>query len=208
MKKPILHAITTGKKSINETASICLDICPYVDAIHIREHWKTAREIYELGKKLIETGMPSDKIIVNNRVDAAAALGIGKVHLGYHSLPVKAVRISFPKLSIGKSVHSLAEALEAEDDGADSILFGHIYQTGSKEGLPPKGLKELSLLNASLSVPILGIGGIRPSNVRSVIQTGCTGIAVVSGIFDAGNPVKAAIDYQNHLELMLDEKRI
>jgi thiazole tautomerase (transcriptional regulator TenI) len=200
-----LHAVTTGKKSINETASICLDISPFVDAIHIREHEKTAREIYELGRQMIKAGVPVDKLIINNRVDVAAALGIKKVHLGYHSLPVTAARHSYSQLSIGKSVHSLAEALQAEEDGADYILFGHIYPTGSKIGIPPKGIEELTQITASLSIPVIAIGGILPANVREVIQVGCSGIAVMSGIFDAEDPDKAAINYQNHLELMLDE---
>ncbi|EDL65534.1 thiazole tautomerase TenI [Bacillus sp. SG-1] len=206
MKKPVLHAVTTGKKSIEETASICLDISPHVEAIHIREHTKTAREIYELGKKMIDFGIPADQIIINNRVDVAAALGICPVQLGYHSLPVNVVKESFSRLSIGKSVHSLLEAVEAEEEGADYILFGHVYPTSSKKGLTPRGLDELTQLISNVTIPVIAIGGILPSNAREVIQKGCSGIAVMSGIFDAVDPVKAAIDYQNHLELIFHEQ--
>lgn len=206
MKKPVLHAVTTGQKSIDETASICLNISPYVEAIHIREHQKTAREIYELAKKLLGLGVPADKIIINNRVDAAAALGICQVQLGYHSLPVNVVKESYPGFSIGKSVHSLSEALQAEEQGADYILYGHVFPTPSKKGLAPKGLEQLTQIISQVTIPVLAIGGIMPGNAWEVIQKRCSGIAVMSRIFDAEDPVQAAKDYQNHLELIFHEQ--
>jgi thiazole tautomerase (transcriptional regulator TenI) len=205
MKKPVLHAITNGRNTIEETASICLDICPYVDAIHIREHDKTANQIFELGKRLIETGIPTEKLVVNNRVDAAAALGIQNIQLGYHSLPVPAVKRSFPELSVGKSIHTLTEAFQAVEEGADYLVYGHIFQTDSKEGIPSRGAAEFTSIAAHVSIPLIAIGGIRPSNAREVIKHGCAGIAVMSGIFSAEDPIVAAKDYQTRLEMIVDE---
>ncbi|MEK1830709.1 thiamine phosphate synthase [Priestia megaterium] len=73
------------------------------------------------------------KIIVNDRVDVAHALKAKGVQLAYHSLDVSVVIDAFPSLIVGKSVHSVEEALEAEKDGAHYILYGHIYSTHSKK---------------------------------------------------------------------------
>ncbi|MGD6804241.1 thiazole tautomerase TenI [Rossellomorea vietnamensis] len=205
MDKCLLHAVTSGNKSVKEVISICKEISPFIDSIHIREHKKTAREIYEIGKELIESGIPVSKLIVNNRVDAAAALGITRVQLGFHSLPVSAIKNAYPELSIGKSVHSMNEALAAEEEGADSLLYGHVYPTLSKEGLQPRGLEELRDIADAVSIPVFAIGGIKPSNVKEVEQTGCYGVTIMSGIFNAEKPSKAAYEYKNQLERMLHE---
>ncbi|WP_421385059.1 thiazole tautomerase TenI [Bacillus salacetis] len=208
MKQPVLHAVTTGRMTTDETVSICLDILPYIDAIHIREHLKTAREVYELGKTMLEQGIPNEKLVINNRVDVAAALGIDRVQLGYHSLTVQVVKQSFPQLFIGKSVHSLPEALLAEEEGADGIIYGHVFQTDSKNALAPRGLAELSSISEKLSIPVTAIGGILPSNMEEVFQTGCSGIAVMSGIFNAKDPIQSAIQYQKQLEMIADETHL
>jgi thiazole tautomerase (transcriptional regulator TenI) len=205
MPKPVLHAITTGGKTVEDTADDAATISPFVDAIHIREHSKTAREIYELANRMIKHGVPSDKIIINNRVDAALAAGIERVQLGFHSLPVRAVRSAFPRLSIGKSVHSLEEALQAEREGADYILYGHVFETSSKTGLNPKGLNELNTFTAALTIPVLAIGGIKPDNLHKVIKAGVSGVAVMSGLFQTNKPAEAAIAYQNQLEMVFHE---
>ncbi|WP_456271112.1 thiazole tautomerase TenI [Bacillus sp. AK031] len=205
MKKPVLHAVTTGGKSVEDTVSEALLISPFVEAIHIREHAKTAREIFELTQLMIKKGVPSDKIIINNRVDAAMAAGISRVQLGYHSLPVSTVRNAFPQLSIGKSVHSLQEALQAEREGADYILYGHVFETGSKSGLKPNGLEDLSSITASLTIPVLAIGGIKLDNLHKVVKAGVSGIAVMSGLFNTDKQTETAIAYQKQLEMVFHE---
>jgi thiazole tautomerase (transcriptional regulator TenI) len=205
MRKPVLHAVTTGGKTVEETVSDAILISPFVEAIHIREHAKTAREIFELTQRMIESGVPADKIIINNRVDAAVAAGIRGVQLGYHSLPVSTVRNAFPQLSIGKSVHSLHEALQAESEGADYILYGHVFETGSKTGLNPKGLEELKTITAALTIQVLAIGGIKLDNLHKVVKAGVSGIAVMSGIFNTDRQAETAIAYQNQLEMVFHE---
>ncbi|RIW38321.1 thiazole tautomerase TenI [Bacillus salacetis] len=208
MKKPVLHAITSGRKSIEETTAVSLGISPYVDAIQIREPGKTAREIYELAERMIESGIPAEKLILNNRLDAAVALGIERVHLGFHSLSLTAVKRSFPHLSAGMSVHSLSEAIGAVKGGSEYIVFGHIFQTESKRGKPSRGLAELAKIAESVSLPVMAVGGIQPHHVREVLQTGASGIAVMTGIFNAKDPIKAAIEYQTQMEMKSDEEHL
>jgi thiazole tautomerase (transcriptional regulator TenI) len=194
-----LHAISAGQPA-EEFIRIASSISRYVDFIHIREHHRTAAEIFEMGKSLLEKGVPSEQIIINNRVDAAAALGVKGVQLGYHSLPVRAVRKTFFGLIIGKSVHSLEEAVQAEEDGADYVMYGHCFPTGSKPGIEPKGLSSLEKIAGELSVPVIALGGISPDKMDQVISAGASGAAVLSGIFKASNPEAAASAFAAELK--------
>ena len=74
MKKRLLHIISTGKQKPEKLAEIAGQIHPYIDAIHIREKAKTAKEIYEMVNLLTDQNVPLSKIIINDRVDVALCI--------------------------------------------------------------------------------------------------------------------------------------
>jgi thiazole tautomerase (transcriptional regulator TenI) len=191
-----LHVITDGKRTDDELVSILCSIHSYVDHIHVREKNRPAKELYLLVERLIHGGIPLKKLIINDRVDVAHALGVGGVQLAYHSLGVSEVRRFFPGLQVGKSVHSYQEAVKAEQDGASFLFYGHVYSTKSKGGLKPRGMEELSTIASTISIPVIAIGGITPDNTAELKDIGIKGIAVMSGIMSAKDPVEAAISYQ------------
>lgn len=191
-----LHVITDGKKTNEELTDILRSIHPYVDRIHIREKEKTARELAQLLEQLLKSGVPANKLIINDRVDVAQAFSVRGVQLAFHSLDVRLVKQSFPRLEIGCSVHSLEEAAYAEGNGADFLLYGHIFTTSSKLGQQPRGVDNLKVMVENSSVPIIGIGGITPENSKQIGETGASGIAVMSGILDSPTPVLIAKKYR------------
>ncbi|MCM3718333.1 thiazole tautomerase TenI [Fictibacillus phosphorivorans] len=200
MKKQ-LHVVTNGKQTNEEMARIARDIHPYVTALHIREKTKTAKELSELLEQLKRNGVPMSKIIVNDRVDVAVCWQTRGVQLAYHSLDAALVRAAFPDRMIGCSVHSLGEAQNAQQKGADFLLYGHVFKTESKRELDPRGIGQLHQLVEQTSVPIIAIGGINPNNVCDVLQTGAAGIAVMSGILEAESPLEAVKTYKRELEV-------
>ena len=129
MDIPKFHVITTDKQPIEELQKILTAIAPFADAVHIREKKKTAKQIQCLLESL---PFCRSKIIVNDRVDVAHALKAKGVQLAYHSLDVSFVIDAFPSLIVGKSVHSVEEALEAEKDGLTTfytdIFIQHIQK--------------------------------------------------------------------------------
>ncbi|AST90439.1 thiamine phosphate synthase [Sutcliffiella cohnii] len=191
-----LHVITDGKKTNEELTNILRSIHPYVDRIHIREKEKTARELAQLLEQILKSGVPANKLIVNDRVDVAQAFSVRGVQLAFHSLDVQLVKQSFPRLEIGCSVHSIEEAAYAEKNGADFLLYGHIFTTSSKLGQQPRGIDNLKEMTEKSSVPIIGIGGITPKNLKQVASTGASGVAVMSGIMESKNPVLMAKRFQ------------
>lgn len=199
MKNGLLHIISTGKQKPEKLAEIAGEIHPYIDAIHIREKSNTAKEIYELVSLLTDQNVPLSKIIINDRIDVAFVSKVAGVQLAYHSLPVDIVKKQFTSLRVGCSVHSIDEVETAQELGADYVIFGHVFPTQSKPGLVPKGLKQLELIAQHVSIPVLAIGGIKPANIRGVIEAGAMGIAVMSGVLEAEDPLEKVKEY--YLEL-------
>jgi len=155
------HLVSNGRMDLDEFSKIAGRVAPYVDFIHIREKDRSAQDITRAIKKLKEESISSENIIVNDRVDIACVEGVRGVQLAYHSIGSKEVRKHFSQLRIGKSVHSVWEAQEAETDGADYVLFGHIFPSNSKPGLMSKGIEALKDVVDAISIPVIAIGGIK-----------------------------------------------
>jgi len=195
-----LHVISTGQQSQEILISKIEMIHKEIDAIHLREKKWSANQLIVTIQYLNSVGVPLEKIIINDRVDVAYIMETGGAHLAYHSIDISFVRDAFPNLQIGCSVHSIKEAIEAEVKGADYLFYGHIYETSSKSGIPPKGIEHLEYLKQQVSIPIITIGGITPENTEKIIQKGVAGIAVMSGILLNSHPEEAVKKYREILD--------
>ncbi|MBN9653264.1 thiamine phosphate synthase [Halobacillus sp. GSS1] len=195
-----MHLISTGKQTISELTETVSAVQQQVDFLHIREKHRSAAEIFDGIQQVTETGFPMDRIIINDRADVASVAGCFGVQLTHHSLPVAQVKQSFPGLNVGKSVHSLKEAIGAEEEGADFLLYGNIYPTSSKPGKAGKGLDSLREIIRHVGCPVVGIGGISPERAGDVIRTGAQGMAVMSGILQAEDPGEAAQAYRKEID--------
>ncbi|MBB5354426.1 thiazole tautomerase (transcriptional regulator TenI) [Anoxybacillus mongoliensis] len=194
-----LHLISTGRQSIETFVHISSLVHPYAHFIHIREKHRSAKEIGMIVEKLLEASVPAQKIIVNDRVDVAVVYGVGGVQLAHHSLSPKRTKERFPFLRVGCSVHTFEEAKRAENEGADYVVFGHIYETNCKEGVKPRGLSSLRQLTSYVRIPVIAIGGIKPSHVRDVFLTEVKGIAVMSTVFEADDPLHMVQLYRKQM---------
>jgi thiamine-phosphate pyrophosphorylase len=161
-----------------------------VDLVQIRERDLPGRDLLYLTQRLAKVAIDSGaRLLVNDRADIAAACQGAGVHLATRSLPVAVVRKTFgDQLLIGASTHSLEEACEAEDGGANFVVFGPVFETASKLVYgPPLGLEALQAVTGKIRIPVLAIGGIKLSNFREVLKAGAQGIAAISLFTDAEN---------------------
>ena len=166
-----------------------------VRAIQLREKDLGGKELFSLaGKIKALCARYSARLFINDRVDVALAVDADGVQLGSGSMPIDtARRLVGEKKLIGASTHSMKEALAAETDGADFILFGPIYFTPSKAAYGnPLGLERLQEAVEKISVPVYAIGGIKPENVPAVKKTGARGAALISAVMGAGEPTAAS----------------
>ncbi|MGP4079872.1 thiazole tautomerase TenI [Pseudalkalibacillus sp. R45] len=203
--KPELHVLSTGSQPIETISEIAGAIHAHIDFIHIREKTWTAKDYVKAIEQMTENGVPLEKIIVNDRVDVAVAMKAGGVQLAHHSLEVARVRESFPLVKIGCSVHSVEEAVKAQEAGADYVIYGHIFETASKPGLEPRGLKQLDVLCREADLPVIAIGGIKPENTAEVLEAGAAGVAVMSGVLNAEDPLEAVKMYRGKMHVKEEE---
>ncbi len=132
-------------------------------------------------------------LIVDDDVALAMAVGAAGVHVGQHDLPVDTTRSILGRSRIiGATVTSVEQALNAEEMGADYVGFGPVYGTKSKgSSLSGTGTNVLSTIVRAVHIPVIAIAGITRERVRPVLESGAHGIAVMTYVSTASNPVEA-----------------
>lgn len=122
--------------------------------------------------------------IVNDRPDIARGSEADGVHLGQDDLAhADARRALGPDFIIGRSTHSLDQALRAEAEGADYIGYGPIYTTPTKPDYGAVGPESIREIADRVSVPFFAIGGIDSLRLGTVARCGARRIAVVRAAF-------------------------
>ena len=166
-----------------------------VGMVQVREKTMTSGELYQLAKKLRFITRGKALLIINDRVDIALAVDADGVHLPSHSLPISTARkVAGIRLLLGRSVHSVEEAVTAESEGVDYLVLGTIYGTASHPGRNGAGTELIKQVKACVQTPVYAIGGINASNAQEVIQAGAHGIAVIRSILASENPRAAALE--------------
>ena len=131
--------------------------------------------------------------VVDDDVELEKEIDADGVHIGQSDLAlVEARRVLGPDKIIGVSAHSVAEAIEAEKNGADYLGVGSVFTTSTKldaEAVSKATLKEIC---EAVSIPVVAIGGIQKDNMLQLKGTKVDGVAVVSAIFAAPDIQQAA----------------
>ena len=161
--------------------------------IQLREKELSSLEFYN---QAVAVKQVTDKyhipLIINDRIDIAMAVQATGVHIGQHDLPAAAVRkVIGENMLLGVSASSIAEAIQAQQDGADYLGVGAMFPTGTKTDADSVSMEELQKIRAAVSLPIVVIGGINKGNAWRFKSMGIDGLAVVSAII-AQSDIKAA----------------
>lgn len=174
-----------------------------VDMVQLRKKDLPGRALLEVGQRLKQAIDGRALLIINERVDVAQACDADGVQLGEDGLPVPVVRrlLGEGKL-IGRSVHSVEAAMQAESEGADFLVVGTIFTTGSHPGAQPAGVELLAQVARQAKVPFLGIGGITAENVPEVMRAGASGAALISAILSAPDPQGAAAHIKRRMGIV------
>ena len=168
--------------------------------VQLREKDLPAAALLSLAERLRAVIAGRALFLVNDRLDVALACSADGVHLPEHGLPVAvARRLAGDGFIVGRSVHSVTEAVRARDEGADYVQVGTIFASRSHPDQPPAGLGLLKAVAAVLSlptgeagIPILAVGGVTAANVGDVLRAGASGAAVISAILGGPSPREAA----------------
>lgn len=154
--------------------------------IQLREKHASPKVFYEDAKAAIEIArLHSVKIIINDRVDIAAALKADGVHLGQDDLPPeKARKILGERALIGFSTHSVKQAVEAVKLPVDYVAIGPAFATQTKENPDETvGIEGVKRVREAIGdFPLVAIGGITAENFREVFKAGADSVAIIKSL--------------------------
>jgi thiamine-phosphate pyrophosphorylase len=165
-----------------------------VDILQFRAKGWPELDIERLASRIApiasDAGVP---LILNDFPELVPSVGAQGSHVGQDDLPVAEARWragrslagEVPAPIIGKSTHSLAQAVAAAEEGADYIGFGPLYATPTKPGRPAIGLEDIARVHELVRIPIFCIGGIKLENLEEILKAGARGVVIVSGILQA-----------------------
>jgi thiamine-phosphate pyrophosphorylase len=158
-------------------------------AIQLRDKEASDAELLPLAEELAARCREAGALfVVNDRIGLALASGAAGVHVGQSDDVVRARERIGPDLVLGVSVGTPDVARVAEEAGAD-YLGVTVWPTPTKADALPRGPEGLRDIVAATALPVVGIGGIGPSNAAEVLAAGASGVAVVSAIGAAEDPV-------------------
>jgi thiazole tautomerase (transcriptional regulator TenI) len=143
----------------------------------LRSPGMSARELEANAIELV--GASPVPVLISSRCDLALASGAAGVNLPEHDISVQDARSLLGQRLIGRSVHSLQSAVEAEHDGADFVIFGPVWSSESHAGTPPQGLNALTAVAHALRIPVLAIGGVTEDRIAECDAAGAAGYAAI-----------------------------
>ena len=158
-----------------------------VQYIILREKYLSEQEYYSLAKEVLSV-CDKEKLIIHNFIGTAESLGIKKIHLPFSAFKELNGRRNFD--IVGTSVHSVDDAAFAQENGADYITAGNIYETDCKKGLKGKGVNFLRNVCESVDIPVYAIGGINADTakeLKSVNRKNFAGVCVMSLLMQSEN---------------------
>lgn len=140
-------------------------------------------EALEISALCRRYGVP---FLINDSAELAVKCDADGVHVGQEDMEISRVReiIGNDKI-IGVSAHSVEEALEAEQKGADYLGVGAVFSTSTKKNVCRMTGERLKEICAAVKIPVVAIGGINKKNISQLSGTGVDGVALVSAIFAA-----------------------
>ena len=165
-----------------------------VSVVQLRDKECDTREFVELGRAVAAVLKPAGiPLLINDRVDVALVVGADGVHIGQSDMPYADARhLLGPEAIIGLSVESEAHALAAEVLDVDYLGLSPVFTTPTKSELTVQlGLDGVNRIRRISRHRLVAIGGLHCGNIASVLNSGADGVAVVSAICSAVDPLQA-----------------
>lgn len=174
-----------------------------VGVFQVRDKRADGGQLLQYSRAAMQTLHGTDsKLIVNDRVDIALASGAHGVHVGQEDLRLADVQQvdRQRRLLVGVSTHSVAQAVEATEAGADYIGCGPTFASNTKSFSEFVGVELIREVMQLVAVPAYAIGGIALDNVDAVIAAGGKAIAVSGAIHSATDPARTARELRQKLD--------
>ena len=207
LEPPILCLVTNRHRclgrSVEEVVARALD--GGVTMVQLREKDMGSKELLPLAIKIRKMTSGRALFFVNQDLEVALESEADGMQLGEDAGSVQLIRnMGGDSLLLGRSVHDLEGGKLAENEGCDLLVAGTIFPTASHPDQRPKGLELIANLSSEITIPFIGIGGVKPHNARSLVNCGATGVAVMTAITEAQDPESESTKLRNMMEIELN----
>lgn len=203
----LLYAIVDLRYVSAENAPAILEklVAGGIDIVQLRGKNRSLDELSVLAEQLLQLTMSAKiPLIANDHAEIARRVEVQGVHVGQDDDSIKRVRSQIKRpIVVGKSTHSIEQAVAAEREGADYIGFGPIFSTPTKPDYSPVGLANIREVHERVSIPIFCIGGIKSENLAQVIDAGAKRVVIVSGLLQAND----IAEYARACKRLLSQQR-
>jgi thiamine-phosphate pyrophosphorylase len=155
-----------------------------VDLLQLRAKDHPREEIARSATQMLpvtqEAAVP---LIINDYPELLRDVAAEGCHVGQDDRTVAEAReLAGRPCIVGKSTHSLEQAMAAELDGADYVGFGPLFPTGTKPDAKAVGLEKVSTIVSQIRIPVFCIGGVKLSNLQEILSAGANRVCIVSDL--------------------------
>jgi thiamine-phosphate pyrophosphorylase len=197
---PIVDARGTSEDAGRRAEELAVTLAAAgAEIVQLRAKSLDAGPLTALAARLVHAlGRHRCRLIVNDRVDVAAAAGAAGVHLGDSDLPVSAAReLLGSDALIGFSTHAVDEVASPNAQAADYLGFGPVFESPTKAGVrTPRGIEALEEACRATKLPVVAIGGITLDTAAAVWSAGAAAAAVISEIERSESPHDLLLAYR------------
>ena len=166
--------------AVVSSASALLSLRGTPTIIQLRAPGLTTRALEREANELVASAQVP--VIVSSRCDVAIASGAAGVNLPERDVSASDARKFLGQKLVGRSVHSLDAARKAEENGADFVIFGPVWESSSHPGARPAGIAALERIVRAIKIPVLAIGGVTRERIAECHAAGAAGYAAI-GMF-------------------------
>jgi len=155
-----------------------------IDLLQLRAKDKPLDSILRLAENILRITQPANvPLIINDHPQLLREVNAEGCHVGQTDYTVAQAReLAGRVVIVGKSTHSLEQALAAQAEGADYIGYGPIFPTPTKPEVAAIGLGDLKNLRTKVKIPVFCIGGIKETNFTQVTNAGGERVCIVSDL--------------------------
>jgi len=181
----LLYGITGGSNPLPLVEQVKAAIAGGITFLQLREKHLPQSEVVREARELYSLCRASRiPFVINDDVEAALLADVDGVHIGQSDAKLaEARRILGAKKIIGVSAHTVAEAVAAEQGGADYLGVGAMFATATKRDAEIVSMDELKAICRAVTIPVVVIGGISMETLPQFQDSGACGAAVISAIF-------------------------
>ena len=161
-----------------------------IDLLQLRAKDRPLDEVRHLARLMVGITQPAGvPFIINDYPQLLVEVPAEGCHLGQQDGSIaEARRLAGRRVIVGRSTHSIEQAIAAEKEGADYIGYGPLFPTPTKPDAAALGLANLRKLHAQVRIPVFCIGGIKETNLRKVTEAGAERVCIVSDLLTAPDP--------------------